>query len=153
MQTRDQIMGESLALKELLRNSDYEIIKLAENMTDCTTMAELKACFQTFLTNFGELVQKRRTWRAQVDELQEQLDNLPDDEPEDMPEDMPEEAAEGENTAPDGVSGTEDAPEGGGEIDASDGATDGDSSNGEIPENTPEAGTDTAPEEGNPTDE
>ena len=149
MQTRDQIMGEILALKELLRNSDYEIIKLAENMADCTTMAELKTCFQKFLAEFGELVQKRRAWRAQVDELQEQLDNLPDDEPEDMPEEAP----EGENTAPDGVSGNEDAPEGGGEIDASDSATDGDSGDEEPPESTSEERPDTAPEEGNPTDE
>lgn len=73
---RNQAMAEITALKSLLRDSDYQIIKLAENMTDCKSATALWACFREFLAEFGVLVQSRRDWRTKINELETFIDSL-----------------------------------------------------------------------------
>lgn len=71
---RSEIMGEITALKSLLTNSDYQLFKLVENMADCTTIEELVTLFGAFHTDFGPLVASRRSWRAEINELEDELD-------------------------------------------------------------------------------
>lgn len=76
---REQITAEITGLKYLLRDSDYQILKLAEGMVDCKSTTALIAYFKEFLVKFGELVADRRAWRERINELEEELDNLPDE--------------------------------------------------------------------------
>ena len=78
---RTQIMGEITALKSLLSDSDFQLFKLVENMTDCTGITGLLALFRSFLTEFGPLVASRRAWRTKINELEEELDSLVDGTP------------------------------------------------------------------------
>ena len=79
LETREEMEAEIRVLKELLRDSDYECVKLMENMTDCKTTTELFACFERFLLGFSALVAKRREWRASINDLQERMNTLPDE--------------------------------------------------------------------------
>ena len=68
------IQGEINARKSLLESSDYELLKLVENMADCTTITQLISVFKSFLADFGELVKKRRAWREEINTLEVQLE-------------------------------------------------------------------------------
>ena len=68
-ETRDQIMGEITALKSLLRDTDYEVTKYAEGLTDCTTQAEIEAYREAFMEQYGEIIESRKAWRAKIREL------------------------------------------------------------------------------------
>ena len=65
-ETRDQIMGEITALKSLLRDTDYEVTKYAEGLTDCTTQAEIEAYREAFMEQYGEIIESRKAWRAKI---------------------------------------------------------------------------------------
>ena len=80
--TREQIIAEITALKMLLNDTDYQVTKYAEGLTACTTQKEENAYREAFLAEHGEVIQNRIVWRARINELEEELDNLPDDEPE-----------------------------------------------------------------------
>lgn len=69
----NELQFEINALKSLLRDSDYQIIKLAEDMTDCTTITGFVKLFKEFLEKFGELVKNRRAWRAKINELETEI--------------------------------------------------------------------------------
>lgn len=79
---RMKIESEINACKSLLKDSDYQIIKLVENMTDCTTIAGLVKLFAEFIAEFGELKKKRREWRATINRLEDELADLPEEIPE-----------------------------------------------------------------------
>ena len=71
---RNQIMGEITALKSLLQDSDYQLIKLIENLAGCTS--------KSFLAEFGELVNSRKTWREKINLLEAELEKLDAEGPE-----------------------------------------------------------------------
>lgn len=73
MEELDNKRFEINALKSLLNESDYQIIKLVENFADCTNATALFKVIKEFVTSFGELVAKRRTWRARINELEEEI--------------------------------------------------------------------------------
>lgn len=79
---RNQIMGEITALKSLLQDSDYQLIKLIENLAGCTSIIEILATFKSFLAEFGELVSSRKTWRENINLLEAELEKLDAEEPE-----------------------------------------------------------------------
>ena len=79
---RDQIIGEIVALKSLLSDTDYKIIKFAESLAGCGSVIELLATVKTFYSEFGEIVQSRKCWREKINELEgilEQIDAEPYD--------------------------------------------------------------------------
>ena len=76
MNERDKALFEINALKSLLNNSDYQIIKLMESLASCTTAVSLLTALKEFTVTFGELVTKRQQWRAKINELEEQLVEL-----------------------------------------------------------------------------
>ena len=75
-ETREQIIGEITALKSLLRDTDYEVTKYAEGLTDCATQEEIEAYREAFLARYGEVIDNRKAWRAKINELEEALDAL-----------------------------------------------------------------------------
>ena len=79
---RNQIMGEITALKSLLQDSDYQLIKLIENLAGCTSIIEILATFKSFLGEFGELVNNRKTWRENINLLEAELEKLDAEGPE-----------------------------------------------------------------------
>ena len=96
-ETREQIISEITALKMLLNDTDYQVTKYAEGLTACTTQREQEAYREAFMAQYGEVIQNRITWRAKINELEEELDNLPDDEPEEETEPAPVEIEEDED--------------------------------------------------------
>lgn len=80
---RERINAEITALKSLLTESDYQLIKMLENLAGCTSIVEILAVFKSFLTDFGELVANRKQWREDINTLEAELEQL---EPESAPE-------------------------------------------------------------------
>lgn len=73
---RERITAEITALKSLLTESDYQLIKMLENLAGCTSILDILAVFKSFLTDFGELVNDRKTWRENINTLEAELERL-----------------------------------------------------------------------------
>lgn len=73
---KEFIQGEINARKSLLADSDYQMIKLVENMADCTTITQLVGVFKDFLTGFKDLVANRRKWRDEINAYEKELEDL-----------------------------------------------------------------------------
>ena len=73
---RERITAEITALKSLLTESDYQLIKMLENLAGCTSILDILAVFKSFLTDFGELVNDRKTWRENINTLEVELEQL-----------------------------------------------------------------------------
>lgn len=73
---RESITAEITALKSLLTESDYQLIKMLENLAGCTSILDILAVFKSFLTDFGELVNDRKTWRENINTLEAELEQL-----------------------------------------------------------------------------
>lgn len=73
---RERITAEITALKSLLTESDYQLIKMLENLAGCTSILDILAVFKSFLTDFGELVNDRKTWRENINTLEAELKQL-----------------------------------------------------------------------------
>lgn len=73
---RERITAEITALKSLLTESDYQLIKMLENLAGCTSILDILAVFKSFLTDFGELVNNRKTWRENINLLEAELEQL-----------------------------------------------------------------------------
>lgn len=114
-ETRDQIMGEITALKMLLRDSDYEIIKLAEGFADCNTATDFTRVAKAFWADYRAIVENRRAWRSKIRDLEARSEQLaaaqaeestdteydtPQIEPETAAENMPEQPEQAETSNP-----------------------------------------------------
>lgn len=76
---RERIVAEINALKSLLSDSDYQLLKMVENLAGCTSILEILAVFKSFLSDFGDLVNSRKTWRANINLLEAELEQLGED--------------------------------------------------------------------------
>ena len=68
----EQIVGEITALKSLLRDTDYSIYKLVENLSDCKTLDGMIDAFTVWLAKYQETVEHRRSWREKINALEEE---------------------------------------------------------------------------------
>lgn len=73
---KERITAEITALKSLLSESDYQLIKMLESLAGCTSLLDILAVFKSFLTDFGELVNNRKTWRENINLLEAELEQL-----------------------------------------------------------------------------
>lgn len=73
---KERIVAEINALKSLLSDSDYQLLKMVENLAGCTSILEILAVFKSFLSDFGELVNSRKTWRENINLLEAELEKL-----------------------------------------------------------------------------
>lgn len=76
---RERIVAEINALKSLLSDSDYQLLKMVENLAGCTSILEILAVFKSFLSDFGDLVNSRKTWRENINLLEAELEQLGED--------------------------------------------------------------------------
>lgn len=76
IEQRDRAQGEIAALKSLLKNTDYQEIKLAESLSDCQNADDMLARLQAFWVDHGDLVAQRRAWRASINELEDLVAEL-----------------------------------------------------------------------------
>ena len=76
---RERIVAEINALKSLLSDSDYQLLKMVENLAGCTSIFEILAVFKSFLSDFGELVNSRKAWRENINLLEAELEQLGED--------------------------------------------------------------------------
>ena len=73
---RERIVAEITALKSLLTDSDYQLLKMVENLAGCTSILEILAVFKSFLSDFGDLVNDRKFWRENINLLEAELEKL-----------------------------------------------------------------------------
>ena len=73
---KERIVAEINALKSLLSDSDYQLLKMVENLAGCTSILEILAVFKSFLSDFGELVNSRKAWRENINLLEAELEQL-----------------------------------------------------------------------------
>lgn len=109
MTNRNDLMGEITACKSLLNESDYQLMKMLESLTDCTTATGLIKVLASFRDEFKELVANRIKWRATVNECEKALDELAAETIDNMPDEPAPEIPEIPEAAVD--SGTEAAAE------------------------------------------
>ena len=76
---RERIVAEITALKSLLTDSDYQLLKMVENLAGCTSILEILAVFKSFLSDFGDLVNDRKTWRENINLLEAELEQMDED--------------------------------------------------------------------------
>lgn len=76
---RERIVAEINALKSLLSDSDYQLLKMVENLAGCTSILEILAVFKSFLSDFGDLVNSRKAWRENINLLEAELEQLGED--------------------------------------------------------------------------
>ena len=72
----DYIRGEIVALKSLLRDTDYSSNKLVENLSDCDTLEEVFAACQAHHERYGEVIAKRRAWRQKINDLEAEEEEI-----------------------------------------------------------------------------
>ena len=85
----EQIQGDINAYKSLLRDTDYSLYKLVENIAGCNSFDDLKSACASYLDKYGATVEKRREWRSRINDLEAEAENLEPDFPEE--ETVPEE--------------------------------------------------------------
>lgn len=111
MTNRNDLMGEITACKSLLNESDYQLMKMLESLTDCTTATGLIKVLASFRDEFKELVANRIKWRATVNECEKALDELAAETIDNMPDEpapeIPEAAVDNSGTE----AAAEEAPE------------------------------------------
>ncbi len=79
----EQIQGEINAYKSLLRNTDYSLYKLVENIAGCNSFEDLKSACTSYLEKYGVTVEQRREWRKRINDLEAEAEDLEPDTPED----------------------------------------------------------------------
>ena len=89
-------MGEIMACKSLLNESDYQLMKMLESLTDCTTATGLIKVLASFRDEFKELVANRIKWRATVNECEKALDELVPETIDEVPDEPAQETPEAE---------------------------------------------------------
>lgn len=72
MQNDTNVRGEITALKSLLADSDYSILKTLEGLLNCTSATGIITFLKDVTSDIKEIVAKRAAWRARINELEEQ---------------------------------------------------------------------------------
>lgn len=79
----EAIQGEITALKSLLADSDYKANKLIEGLvatmqgaTAVNFISRFVAWLSDAATEFGDVMASRAAWRAKINELEAELENL-----------------------------------------------------------------------------
>lgn len=72
MQNDTSVRGEITALKSLLADSDYSILKTLEGLLNCTSATGIIAFLKDVTSDIKEIATKRAAWRARINELEEQ---------------------------------------------------------------------------------
>lgn len=71
--TNQEIQAEITALKELLDDTDYIMLKPSELLLNCTTATQMVNVFKTALAERGDTITKRQEWRQRINDLEVML--------------------------------------------------------------------------------
>lgn len=69
----DEKLGEITALKSLLADTDYQVIKSAEELLTCKSLTELLGRIVGLGDEIRETIRKRAQWRAKIGELEKEI--------------------------------------------------------------------------------
>ena len=75
-QNSTNALGEITALKSLLADSDYSILKTLEGLLACTSATGIIAFLKDVTADIKDIATKRAEWRARINELEEQFPDL-----------------------------------------------------------------------------
>mgnify|MGYP001658370258 FL=1 len=75
-QNSTNALGEITALKSLLADSDYSILKTLEGLLSCTSATGIIAFLKDVTADIKDIATKRAEWRARINELEEQFPDL-----------------------------------------------------------------------------
>lgn len=75
-QNSTNALGEITALKSLLADSDYSILKTLEGLLSCTSATGIIAFLKDVTADIKDIATKRTEWRARINELEEQFPDL-----------------------------------------------------------------------------
>ena len=75
-QNSTNALGEITALKSLLADSDYSILKTLEGLLSCTSATGIIAFLKDVTADIKDIATKRAEWRALINELEEQFPDL-----------------------------------------------------------------------------
>ncbi|HJH78953.1 MAG TPA: hypothetical protein OIM07_04595 [Clostridiales bacterium] len=75
-QNSTNALGEITALKSLLADSDYSILKTLEGLLSCTSATGIIAFLKNVTADIKDIATKRAEWRARINELEEQFPDL-----------------------------------------------------------------------------
>ena len=73
------LIGEINALKSLLSDTDHQLYKMVEGLSDCDTITGVVALFRDFRNEYGEMIANRRAWRSRINEAEAALAELEED--------------------------------------------------------------------------
>ena len=76
MSQRERIEAEIRGLKYALEESDYAVIKTLEGIADCTSATGIIAFLKEITDEIRETIANRKAWRAKINELEAELENL-----------------------------------------------------------------------------
>lgn len=66
------VQGEITALKSLLNDSDYSILKTLEGILNCTSATGIITFLKDVTDDIRDIAEKRAAWRARINELEAQ---------------------------------------------------------------------------------
>lgn len=69
------VQGEITALKSLLNDSDYSILKTLEGILNCTSATGIITFLKDVTDDIRDIAGKRAAWRARINELEAQQIN------------------------------------------------------------------------------
>lgn len=69
------VQGEISALKSLLNDSDYSILKTLEGILNCTSATGIITFLKDVTDDIRDIAEKRAAWRARINELEAQQIN------------------------------------------------------------------------------
>lgn len=69
------VQGEITALKSLLNDSDYSILKTLEGILNCTSATGIITFLKDVTNDIRDIAEKRAAWRARINELEAQQIN------------------------------------------------------------------------------
>lgn len=69
------VQGEITALKSLLNDSDYSILKTLEGILNCTSATGIITFLKDVTDDIRDIAEKRAAWRARINELEAQQAN------------------------------------------------------------------------------
>ncbi len=79
--TRQEILGEITACKQLLADSDYSILKSLEGLLTCTSATGMISYLKDLTDELFALKARRQEWRDKINDLEKQLEEAADEEP------------------------------------------------------------------------
>lgn len=83
--TRADLMGEIAACKNLLAESDYNMLKIVEKLTEATSATGLISLLKSFATDFKSVVENRAAWRETINACEAKLAEMGEEAPEEAP--------------------------------------------------------------------